>query len=83
MNGVFSLVGCVFVIVQSSACWDGVEPSEESDASAVAVAGWSSDRYARRVSPLLGLSAKGERAIPGVGSGASSSNIHSFIDIKW
>ena len=32
--------------------------------------------------PLLGLSAKGERAIPGECSGASSSNIHSFIGVN-
>ena len=69
----------MYVTVQSSTREDSVEPNEESGASAVAVAGWSSDRYARRVLPVLGLSAKGERAIPGVGSGASSRNIHSFI----
>ena len=70
---------CVWYgIVQRSAYGDGVEPREESDASVVAVTRvvFGPPRAARFTAYQV-MSAKGERANPGVGSGASSSNMHS------
>ena len=66
--------------MQYLACECGVETGEKLGASAVAVAwGPSGLCHARRVLPVQGMSAKGERASPGVCSGASSNYIHSFI----